>query len=101
MRYAAAHTLGRRLLLLQILEDLIKFRWKTLPPATKEGIRVYIVDKTTAVRFSALSLHCFIGGGRQRAPQMDASGAAARSTERAKARPCALALVRATMSMRL
>lgn len=34
----------------QILEGLIKFRWKTLPTEQREGIRTYLVQKIITVR---------------------------------------------------
>jgi len=35
---------------LQILEGLIKYRWKTLPVEQREGIRTYLVQKIITVR---------------------------------------------------
>lgn len=36
--------------LAQILEGLIKYRWKTLPAEQREGIRTYLVQKIITVR---------------------------------------------------
>lgn len=35
---------------LSILEDTIKFRWRTLPAEQRNGIRAYVVHKIVAVR---------------------------------------------------
>jgi hypothetical protein len=37
------------MLLPQVLEDVIKYRWKTLPAVQREGIRSYLVQKTIMV----------------------------------------------------
>lgn len=34
---------------MQILEDLIKFRWKSLAAPTREGVRTYLVQKIIGV----------------------------------------------------
>lgn len=39
---------------LQILEDAVKYRWKTLPTEQREGIKVYIVNKLLDVRRSRM-----------------------------------------------
>lgn len=43
---------------LQILEALIKYRWKTLPPEQREGIRTYLVQKIIAVRAAQAAPAC-------------------------------------------
>lgn len=46
-----------RYLALQILEDLIKFRWKSLAAPTREGVRTYLVQKIIGLSSKEEVLH--------------------------------------------
>lgn len=48
---------------LQVLETLIKFRWKTLPPEQREGIRTYLVQKIITVRMRGCGRRCGVRAG--------------------------------------
>jgi exportin-1 len=34
---------------MQVLENVVRFRWKLLPPAQRDGIRTYLVQKIIAL----------------------------------------------------